>query len=610
MGAMQSSEHDLTNEFHLIPPPFTSSENIASLATPAVDADAPAKRLAVEKLHLLNTRTAPAGHLPVLITAFLVVCFLWPVVEHYYLLLWFVGIGMTVVSTCTLVHYYRQHIESVSDHLRRWHVLGCLNAAFCGGGWGMAGFFLLPLTTDYHQVVIIIVLGGVSIMAIPHLVIVRAVFFSFFAMLALPTLIQLLLSNANGSFMIGILVAGFAVFLIPVANYLHTSVVESLRLRFDNLDLVESLSAAKEHAEDARLQLAASHAALSKSEERFRLLIEQATDVITILNTDGTIRYISPSVEPWLGYAPQTVVGHPFVQMLYPTDQEQTRTIIHSLVQGAAKEHTFEAQWRHHNGTWRIVESVMRNFLDDDTVNGITLSSRDITARKEVERLKDELVSTVSHELRTPLTSLRGFTELMLTRDFPAEQQHRFLTIMNDEATRLTNLINNFLDLQRIESGQQPYSLANVEIAPLLRDVVALFANSSETHVFHLLAPDSLPPVRVDSGQIRQVLTNLLSNATKFSPSGGSITICAQRAGNSVEVRISDDGIGIPTEATPHLFNKFFRVDNTTTRQINGTGLGLALVKQIIEAHQGRVWVTSELGKGSTFAFSLPVSSS
>ncbi len=205
-----------------------------------------------------------------------------------------------------------------------------------------------------------------------------------------------------------------------------------------------------------------------------------------------------------------------------------------------------------------------------------------------------------------PLTSLREFTELMLTRDFPVKQQRRFLTTMNDEATRLTDLINDFLDLQRIESGRQVYGVVDTALLPLIQDVFTLFANSSDKHTFTLHIPDALPLVRIDVDRIRQVLTNLLSNAVKFSPDGGTITVSAQTQVNEIMIRVTDEGVGIPEDAIPHLFQKFFRVDNTATRKIGGSGLGLALIKQIVEAHGGQAWVESELGKGSTFSFSLP----
>lgn len=226
------------------------------------------------------------------------------------------------------------------------------------------------------------------------------------------------------------------------------------------------------------------------------------------------------------------------------------------------------------------------------------------------ERLKDELVSTVSHELRTPLSSLRGFSELLLKREYPPEKQKQFLAIIHNESTRLTALINDFLDLQRIGSGQQTYNVERLDISSVLRESLSVFQREESPHSFHLEAPDTLPLVCVDGDRIRQVLTNLISNAVKYSPQGGAITVHAFSEPDRIVVSISDQGVGIPAEAKPKLFNKFFRVDNRETRSIGGTGLGLALVKDLIEAHGGSVWVESKLGQGSTFSFALPLTTS
>jgi PAS domain S-box-containing protein len=231
----------------------------------------------------------------------------------------------------------------------------------------------------------------------------------------------------------------------------------------------------------------------------------------------------------------------------------------------------------------------------------------DISERKEMERLKDELVSTVSHELRTPLTSLRGFAELMLQRNFAPKKQREFLDIIHRESLRLTELINDFLDLQRIESGRQKYNFADVELPSLLKESISVFQQELGRHDLHLHVPASLPPVHVDTARLQQVMMNLLSNALKFSPQGGQITVGARLEDDMVKVWVADQGVGIPPEALPNLFHRFFRVDNQDTRSIGGTGLGLALVKEVVKAHGGRIWVESVVGVGSTFFFTLPI---
>ncbi|MBM4255742.1 MAG: hypothetical protein FJ147_07575 [Deltaproteobacteria bacterium] len=234
---------------------------------------------------------------------------------------------------------------------------------------------------------------------------------------------------------------------------------------------------------------------------------------------------------------------------------------------------------------------------------------RALAAAQEVDQLKDDLISTVSHELRTPLTSLLGFTELMLERDFPPARQRDLLGIMHRESQRLTNLINNFLDLQSITTGQPRYHFTETQLTPLLHEAVSVFSQSDGKHEWKLSIPDALPSIRIDTERIQQVLANLVSNAVKFSPEAGTITVGAELQQAEIKVWVADQGIGIPAEALPNLFSKFFRVDNNETRTIGGTGLGLALVKEIIEAHHGQIWVESALGKGSTFFFTLPATS-
>src|SRR3989442_7541166 len=346
--------------------------------------------------------------------------------------------------------------------------------------------------------------------------------------------------------------------------------------------------------------------ALLRSEEHFRLLIENIADVITVLQSDGTVRYQSPSLEQRLGYRLQESVGKNVFELIHPDDVPRVREAFSHVLHNAGSAFSTECRFQHRDGPWRVFEVAGTNLLDHPAVGGVVVNAHDITERKEVERLKDELISVVSHELRAPLTSLRGFAQLMLQRDFTPEKRREFLTILHNEAIRLTNLINDFLDIQRIESRRQVYHFDHVELLPLIRETVTLFTQESEKHTVRLQMPDSLPPVHADADRIRQVLFNLLSNALKFSPHGGEVTVGACQEGAHIKVWVADYGVGIPPEALPKLFSKFFRVDNQETRHISGTGLGLALVKEIVEAHQGRVGVESAQGQGSTFSFTLP----
>jgi signal transduction histidine kinase len=224
-----------------------------------------------------------------------------------------------------------------------------------------------------------------------------------------------------------------------------------------------------------------------------------------------------------------------------------------------------------------------------------------------LERMTDELVSTVSHELRTPLASVRGFVELLLVRDYPREEQRKFLIIIDAEIKRLTRLINDFLDVQRIELGEAKYEMAEHDLCTLLRDCVAAAAGNAGNHGFQLELPEQPLRVRVDADRMHQVVTNLLSNAVKFSPHGGTIYVRACEHNERAAASVRDEGMGMTPDVVRNLFRKFYRADSRLTREIEGTGLGLALVREIITGHGGEISVESQPGVGSEFFFNLPL---
>jgi signal transduction histidine kinase len=227
---------------------------------------------------------------------------------------------------------------------------------------------------------------------------------------------------------------------------------------------------------------------------------------------------------------------------------------------------------------------------------------------KEVDRLKSELINTVSHELRTPLASIFGFAELLLQKSPEAGKAQKYITVIYHEARRLTGLINDFLDLQRIEDNRFELVKKPVDLAELIRNHVEVYRGQSAAHILTVSVEPDLPPLNTDPDRVLQVLGNLLSNAVKYSPGGGVIEVtAARRSSQEVEVAVKDNGLGIPAEALPKLFYPFYRVDNSDRRQIGGTGLGLALCRKTLRVLGGEIWVRSEYGKGSIFSFSLPI---
>jgi signal transduction histidine kinase len=224
----------------------------------------------------------------------------------------------------------------------------------------------------------------------------------------------------------------------------------------------------------------------------------------------------------------------------------------------------------------------------------------------ESEQVKSELVSSVSHELRTPLASVLGFSALMLERDLPPEEMARYLEVIRAEARRLAALLNDLLDLQRVEQQTLELRLAEFDLNDLLATQVTLYSAQSEAHQLRLDRVGEPIIVRGDRDRLAQVVGNLLSNAIKYSPGGGEVQVRAAQLGDEAWVWVQDHGLGIPAGHQDRIFTKFFRGDVGRERGISGTGLGLVLARQIVEAHGGEVGFESEENAGSTFWFWLP----
>lgn len=260
------------------------------------------------------------------------------------------------------------------------------------------------------------------------------------------------------------------------------------------------------------------------------------------------------------------------------------------------KEHYYRLMvtpvWDKENHVSRVI-----TFLDD------------ITHLKEVDDLKSDFVSTVSHEFRTPLTSMNMGLSLLL-EETPGElnsEQQELLEAASEDCNRLINLVDDLLDLSKIESGQINFELDSVNLIDLVNASIRPLKKQAKEQEIELLIdiPKDLPLVKADSNKITWVLSNLVGNALRYTKDEGKIEINASKKGNRVYVSVADTGIGIPDEYQDKIFKKFVRVKGDNALDVSGTGLGLAIVKEIVEAHGGRIWVESELGVGSTFTFTL-----
>ncbi len=241
---------------------------------------------------------------------------------------------------------------------------------------------------------------------------------------------------------------------------------------------------------------------------------------------------------------------------------------------------------------------------------GVVLVLHDISEQRRLERVRRDFVANVSHELRTPLTAIQGFAETLLAGALDdRENRVRFLEIIRDHARRLARLTDDLLKLSRIEAEQMELEMRSVGVAELIGECLETTRLRAEQKQQTLEAdyPAGLPPVRGDRGGLSEVLQNLLDNAVQYTPPGGRIRVSARAEATEVILTVSDNGIGIPQVDQSRIFERFYRVDAARSRELGGTGLGLAIARHIVEAHGGRIWVESTVGKGSDFHFSIPV---
>ncbi len=229
---------------------------------------------------------------------------------------------------------------------------------------------------------------------------------------------------------------------------------------------------------------------------------------------------------------------------------------------------------------------------------------------QNISKMKSEFISAVSHELRTPLTSIKGYASILMTDKLGAvpEEVKKRLEKINHHSDNLVKLINDLLDIARIESGKAEMQMSAHNVANMVENVHDLLTPQMRDKNIQWAAKidSNIAPAFVDSSQVERVFINLVSNAIKFTPINGTISVAAKQNDGMIDVAVSDTGIGINEKDLQRLFDEFYRVDNEINQNVKGTGLGLSLAKKIVEAHKGKIWVTSKLGTGTTFHFTLP----
>ncbi len=375
---------------------------------------------------------------------------------------------------------------------------------------------------------------------------------------------------------------------------------DSTYIRCHALDVTESQQAERE---------------LARLNRKNQLILESVGEGIFGINLAGECSFVNPAALLYTGHSQEELLKAdvPIHELLQPKKPDgsaypfEDSPAYQTLQDGEIRRVADELMWRT-DGSSFPVDYVVTPIEEEERILGAVITFQDVTARKEVDRMKNEFISIVSHELRTPLTSIRGSLGLLasgMLKKFPDRAEH-MLKIAVENTDRLVRLINDILDIERLESGKVTIERGDCDLEHLMNQAADTMKAMADDNKVKLEVEPLQRKVWADSDRITQVLTNLLSNAIKFSPEDGVIHLRALEKDDHVLVQVQDHGRGIPEDKREKIFERFGQVDASDSREKGGTGLGLPICKTIVDQHGGQMWVDSTLGEGSIFQFTIP----
>jgi len=337
---------------------------------------------------------------------------------------------------------------------------------------------------------------------------------------------------------------------------------------------------------------------LDRERSRLAAVLTHMADGVVITDAEGQVVLINPAAARLLGTTEKSALEASFARVV--RDHQLIELWKRCRETGAEEMEAVEVD---HHGPF--LQAIVTPLLEGER-QGFMVILQDLTQIRRLETVRRDFISNLSHELRTPLASLKALVETLrdgALQDPPAAK--RFLDRIEAEVDALTQMVQELLELSRIESGQAPFHPAPVAVGDLVLPVIERLRPQADRTSLRLTVevPPDLPPVLADPERVQQVVTNLVHNAIKFTPSGGEVTITAARSGQEMVISVNDTGVGISAEDLPRIFERFYKADRA--RSGGGTGLGLAIAKHIVKAHGGRIWAESIEGQGSTFFFTL-----
>jgi PAS domain S-box-containing protein len=347
-----------------------------------------------------------------------------------------------------------------------------------------------------------------------------------------------------------------------------------------------------------------------EEKEELESIIESVYAGLLMINRTGRIMQINQSARTMLNMNDDELTGKTYEECIeFERVNELLKKSLEEAIEVAEEVSLPAPGAEDEEKIYQVQCAVVKG--EDGGAIGVVAIFNDITEIRGIERMKTAFVSTVSHELRTPLTSIKGFISTLLQDEdgsfYDFDTVREFYTIIDTECDRLTRLITDLLNVSRIEAGRAlDLNPQPVNIPQIMEKVVTVQRSYTSKHELVVKVTNEIPTIVADEDKVDQIFTNLTNNAIKYSPDGGTITVTAECEGDIIRCSVADQGMGIPQDHLAKVFDRFHRIDNRDTRKVGGTGIGLYLVKHLVEAHGGKIWVESEHGKGSVFIFELP----
>ncbi len=530
-------------------------------------------------------------------------------------LFWWGLVLLVTAASAGLLYAYRRSAERAEnpEQWLRWFGIAALAS---GANWGFAGAVFFPSHTDEQQVFLAFLLAGMMSGGIPVYAASWPIFALYAAGIVAP-FTYVLATFGNRLFTeIALLVPMFYAVNVAVAYRLTQVFHSGYRLRHAYGKLTEDYSVLNQRLERQLGELEEARRQVEASGRKLALFAERAPIAVLELDADGRITQINPAGELLFGFASAEMIGNPVRnKLVLPELHAEFDRQWSQLLSTREPVTGLRIRSPRRDGLQVVCEWTVTPLVNPEgKVIALIAQGQDVTRQLEAERMKKEFTSTLSHELRTPLTSIIGSLQLINSGVLGDLSQDvaELTAVAERNGTRLLDLINDLLDIEKIESGKLTLVPEVFKLGELVREAIVLnkaFGERFKVRFELQGAPaDGAADraVHADRKRLLQVMTNLLSNAAKFSPEGGSVDVTLEERGTVLRVSVHDRGPGIPDSFRARIFGRFAQADSGTARQKGGTGLGLAISKRLVEMMQGRIGFDPRPGGGTTFWFELP----